>query len=150
MQPEIVVNVKRVGAPDVPLPRYQSPGAAGLDLVAAIPTPVTLAPGGSQPIPTGIAIQIPDRHIVGLVFARSGLAARHGINLANGVGVIDSDYIGEIVCVLRNNGGQPYVVRPGDRVAQLVFTPVAVATLRVVEQLESTERGSGGFGSTGV
>ncbi|MGI6609285.1 MAG: dUTP diphosphatase [Limnochordia bacterium] len=150
MQSEIVVKVMRVGAQHAPLPQYQSPGAAGLDLAANIAVAITIAPRASQRIPTGIAIQIPERNIMGLVFARSGLAARHGINLANGVGVIDSDYIGEIVCVLQNNREQPYVVHPGDRIAQLVFVPVAVATLRVVEQLESTERGSGGFGSTGV
>ncbi|MGI6082009.1 MAG: dUTP diphosphatase [Limnochordia bacterium] len=150
MQREIEVKVKRVGVGHVKLPEYQTPGAAGLDLAANIPAPVTLEAGSRRPIPTGIAIQIPTRSIMGLVFARSGLAARAGINLANGVGVIDSDYIGEIICVLQNNGDQPYVVQPGDRIAQLVFVPLVVAELREVEHLESTERGCGGFGSTGV
>ncbi|NLN18656.1 MAG: dUTP diphosphatase [Firmicutes bacterium] len=150
MQLEIEVNVKRVGVQHVELPEYQTPGAAGLDLAANIATPLTIHPGARRPIPTGIAIQIPNRNIMGLVFARSGLAARAGINLANGVGVIDSDYIGEIICVLQNNGDQPYTVHPGDRIAQLVFVPLVVAKLRETERLEATERGCGGFGSTGV
>ena len=149
MHHDITVKVKRVGAGHASLPQYATAGAAGLDLSASISHPVTLAPQTRSLIPTGIAIEMPHRHLVGLVFARSGLAAKHGVCLANGVGVIDSDYTGEILCALLNTGDTPYVVRPGDRIAQLVFVPVAAASLVVVDELAATTRGAGGFGSTG-
>jgi dUTP pyrophosphatase len=149
MHDDITVKVKRVGAECTALPEYATAGAAGLDLAASIGQPITIAPHARVLIPTGMAIEMPHRHLVGLVFARSGLAAKHGVCLANGVGVIDSDYTGEIICALYNSGGSSYVVHPGDRIAQLVFVPVAVASLVVVEGLAETARGSGGFGSTG-
>lgn len=150
MQQDIVVKVKRVGEGRTELPEYASAGAAGLDLAANIPSPMIIPAGGRERIPTGVAVQMPDRYLVGLVFARSGLASRYGVNLANSVGVIDSDYTGEIICVLQNNGDESYTVRPGDRIAQLVFLPLAVASLQLVSELEETTRGTGGFGSTGV
>lgn len=150
MQQEITVNVKRIGPEYAPLPKYATAGSAGMDLSANIAQAITLAPGQRSLIPTGIAIAIPNRYLVGLVFARSGLAGRHGVCLANGVGVIDSDYTGEILCALKNTGDKPYLVQPGDRIAQLVFVPIAVASFAVVEDLAATERGAGGFGSTGV
>lgn len=129
-------------------PEYATDGSAGMDLTAAMDQPITLKVGGRAMIPTGIAIQIPEGY-GGFVFPRSGLAYKKGISMANCVGVIDSDYTGEIKVVLHNISGHDYTVNPGDRVAQLVFLPVPRAELEEVEELEETRRGSGGFGSTG-
>ncbi|HEY8495676.1 MAG TPA: dUTP diphosphatase [Limnochordales bacterium] len=147
----IAVPVRRVSplAERFPLPSYATAGAAGLDLRACLAEPVTLAPGERRLIPTGIAIALPSPRLVALVFARSGLASRYGIQLANGVGVIDSDYRGEILCAMQNAGSEPFTVQPGDRIAQLVVMPVARISWREVEDLEPSERGAGGFGSTG-
>ena len=135
---------------DIPLPSYATAGSAGLDLRACIDAPVTL--GGDFPnaalVPTGIAAAIPPGY-VGLVFPRSGLAIKHGVTLSNSVGVIDSDYRGEIGVGLVNLSGVPYTIQPGERIAQMALIPVAQATLAVVEELDETSRGSGGFGSTG-
>jgi len=150
---KIEVKVKPVSpliGRTVPLPRYATEGAAGLDLAACIEEPRTLLPGERALIPTGIAIQLPGPHVGAFLFARSGLAARAGIHLANGVGVIDSDYTGEILCAVVNGGSEPFEIRPGDRIAQMVFLPVYVADLMVVEELEPTGRGAGGFGHTGI
>lgn len=148
----MVVPVRRVSAlaRRWPLPAYATPGAAGLDLRACLEEPVTLAPGERSLIPTGIAIALPSPAWVALVFARSGLASRHGIQLANGVGVIDSDYRGEIRCALQNAGREPFSVQPGDRIAQLVVMPVARIVWQEVDDLEPSARGAGGFGSTGT
>jgi len=143
----IDVQVKQVRN-STPLPAYATAGAAGMDLRAALDNELVLAPGERALVPTGIALQIPNGY-VGLVFARSGLASRHGIALANGVGVIDADYRGEVLCALQNNSSAPYTVTPGDRVAQLAFIPVAHARLVPVADLTDTARGEGGFGSTG-
>lgn len=132
------------------LPSYQTEGAAGMDLHACVLEAILIAPGQRVRVPTGIAIQLPSKDVVTLVYARSGIAWRHGIGLPNGVGVIDSDYTGEIQVLLTNFSPEPYQIAPGDRVAQLVFAPVYVANLVQVDALETTERGSGGFGSTGV
>jgi dUTP pyrophosphatase len=112
MMVEIQVKVKKLPHALPGLPFYATPGAAGLDLPACLSTPLTLAPGERQTVPTGIAIQLPHAGVVGLVFPRSGLAARFGVNLANSVGVIDSDYTGEILCVLINHGSQPMTDNP--------------------------------------
>lgn len=133
-----------------PLPTVATAGAAGLDLTAFIDEPLVLAPGERRLVPTGISIALPGPHLVGLVFARSGLASRVGIQLANGVGVIDSDYRGEIQVALQHAGSEPYVVNPGDRIAQLVIVPVVAVAWNEVEELSRSERGEGGFGSTGV
>jgi dUTP pyrophosphatase len=135
---------------DLPPPAYQSAQAAGLDLVAAVPaaSPVVLAPGAWASIPTGIAIALPP-DTEGQVRPRSGLAARHGVTVLNAPGTIDADYRGEVGVVLINHGREPFSVTRGMRIAQLVVAPVAHATLRVVENLDGTDRGSGGFGSTG-
>lgn len=130
-------------------PSYATPGAAGIDLAAAIVEPVTVEPGERVMIPTGLAVDMPTTEIVGLVFPRSGLAARHGLALANAVGVIDSDYKGEILCPVQNNGEQPYQIKPGDRIAQLLFMPVLKVQIEFTEGLSESERGKGGFGSTG-
>ncbi|MGG0755450.1 dUTP diphosphatase [Brevibacillus laterosporus] len=135
---------------DIPLPHYATAGSAGLDLAACIEQEITIAPGERAKIPTGIAVQMPDASMVGLVFPRSGNAFKHGISLTNAVGVIDSDYTGEIQVLLQNlDTTEPFVVRKGDRVAQLLFMPVTQARLEIVDELEKTERGAGGFGSTG-
>lgn len=145
------VEVKRVrGGADRPLPRYATAGAAGMDLTAALDEPVELLPGQRLLVPTGIAIGLPGPHLVALVFARSGLASKHGIQLANGVGVIDSDYRGEIKVALQNNGAEPFVIRDGDRIAQLVVMPVVAVEWKEVKELQPSERGAGGFGSTGI
>jgi dUTP pyrophosphatase len=131
------------------LPKYATPGSAGLDLTAAIDAPRTLAPGERTGIPAGIIVEIPSGY-EGQVRARSGLAARAGLALTNGVGTIDSDYRGEVIVLVVNLGSAPYTFEPGERVAQLVITPVPRVEVIEVEKLgEPTERGAGGFGSTG-
>ena len=134
---------------DIPFPFYASAGAAGMDLCACMDEPVTIAPRQIVSLPTGIAIALPSANYVALVFARSGLGIKHGVALANGVGVIDSDYRGEIRVGLVNQSDVPYTIQPGDRVAQLAVMPVVQAQLERVETLDETERGAGGFGSTG-
>jgi dUTP pyrophosphatase len=131
-------------------PKYATSGAAGMDLHACMESPITIHPGQRVRVPTGVAFQFPGPHVVGLVYARSGLAWRHGIGLPNGVGVIDSDYTGEIQVLLTNFSDVPYEIRPGDRIAQIVFAPVYLARLVEVERLTETERGARGFGSTGI
>ena len=134
---------------DIPFPSRATEGSAGLDLMACLDEPVSIAPRQLVRIPTGIAIALPGPEHVALVFARSGLGIKHGISLSNGVGVIDSDYRGEIQVGLTNLSDTPYTVQPGDRIAQLVVMPVAVPELEIVTELEDTQRGTGGFGSTG-
>ncbi len=131
-------------------PQYATAGSAGMDLCAAIEEEITLAKGEIRLIPTGIAIALPSAEHVALVYARSGLAIKHGITMANAVGVIDSDYRGEIKVGVINLGADDFVICPGDRIAQLVFEPVCIAQLNEVRSLNDTDRGSGGFGSTGV
>ncbi|MCL5286179.1 MAG: dUTP diphosphatase [Nitrospirae bacterium] len=146
-----VIYIKRVGEKgDGPLPSCATPGSAGLDLRAAIKNPVTIPPGGRHLVPSGIAVDIKDPEIVGIVASRSGLSLKHGIRVAQGIGVIDSDYHGEIGVILANDGTEPYTVVPGDRIAQLLFMPVILAELRPVEHFfGETSRGEGGFGHTG-
>lgn len=129
-------------------PQRQTEGSAGFDLQACIEAPVTLAPGGSYAFPTGIAAEIP-QGLVGLIFCRSGLGVKHGVSLPNCVGVIDSDYRGELIVPLRNFGDKAYTIQPGERIAQLVIIPVCLPLLEEAEELSSTQRGTGGFGSTG-
>lgn len=132
------------------LPAYQSAGAAGADLVAALPEGaiVTLPPGGREMVPTGIAIALPPGYEA-QVRPRSGLAARHGVTVLNSPGTVDADYRGEIRVILINLGAEPFKIQRGDRIAQLVVAPVTMAAFDVRETLDETERGSGGFGSTG-
>ena len=135
---------------ELPWPSRATEGSAGLDLAACIDRDVTIAPRQLVCIPTGVAIALPGPEYVALVFARSGLGIRHGIALSNGVGVIDSDYRGELQVGLTNLSDTPYTIRPGDRIAQLVVTPVVLPQVEIVEELEDTGRGTGGFGSTGL
>ena len=133
----------------IPAPRFATPGSAAMDLCACLDEDVTLKAGARQVLPTGIAIALPSADYVALICARSGLASKHGITMANGVGVIDSDYRGEIGVGLVNLGSEPYTVQPGDRIAQLMVVPVVQPTVTVAEDLDETDRGAGGFGSTG-
>lgn len=134
---------------DIPLPYYATPGAAAMDLHACMDEVAVIPAGGRTVIPTGIAIALPSPDYVALVFARSGLGIKHGIAPANCVGVIDSDYRGEILVGLQNSGDTDFTVRPGDRIAQLMITPVVQATIQMTDNLDQTQRGAGGFGSTG-
>ena len=141
------LNIKKVKSNAI-LPVRATEGSAGADMCACIDSPVTLWPGRRELIPTGIAMEI-EPGWVGLQFGRSGLGTKHGITLSNAVGVIDSDYRGEVYVALINHGELPYTIQHGERIAQLVFVPVAVAGIVEVDELSSTERGMGGFGSTG-
>ena len=134
---------------EIPAPFYASAGAAAMDLHACMDEAVTIPAGGRKVIPTGIAIALPSADYVALVFARSGLGIKHGIAPANCVGVIDSDYRGEIMVGLQNSGDTDYVIQPADRIAQLMITPVVQAAVELVDELDDTARGAGGFGSTG-
>lgn len=134
---------------EIPLPSYATAGSAGMDLRACIDGPVTVEPGQRVTIPTGFAIALPDPGWVALIYARSGLAVKHGIAPANCVGVVDSDYRGEIVVALQSYAGESYTIQPGERIAQMVITPVHQADIELVDELDDTARGAGGFGSTG-
>lgn len=134
---------------EIPLPSYATAGSAGMDLRACLDSPVTLAPGARALLPTGLAIALPGPEWVALIVGRSGLGVKHGVTLSNCVGVIDSDYRGELQVGLINQGQEPYTVEPGDRIAQLLVVPVVQAALTVTDTLDETERGSSGFGSTG-
>jgi dUTP pyrophosphatase len=130
------------------LPTYGTQEAAGADLYACLNEAVTIEPGASAWISTGLALEIP-KGCAGLIYARSGSACKRGLAPANKVGVIDSDYRGEVVVVLHNHGSQPQTVEPGERIAQLVITPVLTPAYEEVKELSSSDRGTGGFGSTG-
>jgi len=146
----ITVKIKKVSNNSLALPAYATAASAGVDLCADLKEALNLSPGENVKIPTGLAIELPGPHVVALVFARSGLASRYGIGLTNGVGVIDSDYRGEIQVLIQNFGNRPIKVNPGDRIAQMVFMPIFRAVIEEVAELEETARGSGGFGSTGI
>ena len=148
----MTTNVKVLLSRGMTMPTYATDGSAAVDLRAAIEEndPVTIAPGARAKIPTGIAIALEDANVVAVLAARSGLAIKSGINLANGIGVIDSDYRGEISVGLYNASDVPFTVHRGDRIAQLMFLPVYAANLIEAEALDETARGEGGFGSTGV
>ena len=131
------------------IPRRATPGSAGLDLHACVDTPVTINPQKLVMVPTGLSMSLPHSGYGAFLFARSGLGIKHGICLSNGVGVIDSDYRGEICVGLCNVSDTPYTIEPGERIAQLVVLPVAILESEQVETLDETQRGTGGFGSTG-
>ena len=133
---------------DIPPPYYATAGAAALDLHACIEEDTIIPPHGRVMIPTGIAAAIPEGY-VGIMAVRSSMGAKNGINLANGIGVIDSDFRGQLHVTLYNTTDAPYTVHSGDRIAQLMIVPVAHPTIKVVDELPQTERGEGGFGSTG-
>jgi len=146
----LVLAVKRVraAANPLPLPSYATAGAAGMDLLADIEEPMELLPGARALVPTGLVIEIPDG-FEAQIRPRSGLALRHGITLPNAPGTIDSDYRGEVQVILANLGSEPFTIRRGDRIAQLVLAAIARAELREAVDVSATQRGSGGFGHTG-
>lgn len=131
------------------LPSYGSSGAAGADLYACLDEPLLIAPGESGWVPTGIALEIPEGY-AGLIYARSGLACKYGLAPANKVGVVDSDYRGQIMVVLHNHSREERVIAHGDRIAQLLITPVLIPDFVFSDALSTSERDSGGFGSTGI
>ncbi len=131
------------------IPARATSGSAGMDLYACIDEPVTVNPGEKAVIPTGIAIALPSPELGAFIFARSGLAIKHGIGLLNAVGVIDSDYRGEICVGLINQLSEPYTIAPDERIAQMIIMPVSLIPVEEAKELDETERGAGGFGSTG-
>lgn len=142
------MNVKKLH-PQANLPKRATEGSAGYDLYACLEQDMVINPGEIAKIPTGIAIALPEKNMVALVFGRSGNGVNHGVVPANGVGVIDSDYRGEIVVGLINNGKEPFSVHPADRIAQMVIVPIVLPRLVETDHLDETLRGADGFGSTG-
>jgi dUTP pyrophosphatase len=138
----------RVGR-DMELPRRATAGSAGLDLRACLDAPLLLEPGATHLVPTGIAIHLDDPGLAAVLLPRSGLGHKHGIVLGNLVGLVDSDYQGQVMVSVWNRGGVVYTIQPGDRIAQMVIVPVVQVELEVVEEFEESARGAGGFGSTG-
>ncbi|WP_024871790.1 dUTP diphosphatase [Tolumonas lignilytica] len=147
-QIELKILDARIGN-EFPLPEYATPGSAGLDLRACLDAAVELAPGETQLIPTGLAIHIADPGLCATILPRSGLGHKHGIVLGNLVGLIDSDYQGQLMVSVWNRGQVTFTIQPGERIAQLVFMPVVQATFAVVDEFDASERGEGGFGSSG-
>lgn len=147
---ELKVLDERVGQEGFPVPTYATLGSAGLDLRALLDEPLVLEPMKDTIVPTGIAIHIKDPNLAAILLPRSGLGAKHGIILGNGVGLIDADYQGELKISLFNRSNKAFTIQPGDRVAQMVLMPVALAEFKIVEEFGESERGAGGFGSTGV
>lgn len=149
MSVRITLRIKRLpGSDGMPLPAYQTAHAAGMDLLAALDGELVLAPGKRALVPAGIAIELPDGYEA-QVRPRSGLALKHGIGLVNSPGTIDADYRGEVGVILINHGDEPFTVRRGDRIAQMVISPVARAEIAEAEELGETARNDGGFGHTG-
>jgi dUTP pyrophosphatase len=138
----------RVGK-EFPLPRYSTDGAAGVDLIACIDEHLRIEPGEAHLVPTGIAIHIADTELAAVLLPRSGLGHQHGIVLGNLVGLIDSDYQGQVFVSCWNRGHEHFVIQPGDRIAQMVFVPVVQARFEIVDDFTQSSRGAGGFGHTG-
>jgi dUTP pyrophosphatase len=152
MTETLILRIRRLNPGkdrDLPIPEYMSPGAAGLDLPAAIEREIILAPGEIRLVPTGLALALPTGY-EGQIRPRSGLALKHGITLVNSPGTIDSDYRGELGLAVINLGQTPYTIRRGDRLAQLVIQRVHQADIQLVEDLETTDRADGGFGHSGL
>jgi dUTP pyrophosphatase len=152
MSTEPVIQLKRLHAErdgDIPLPRYMTPHAAGMDICAAVEDSLTLAPGRIALVPTGFAMALPTGYEA-QVRPRSGLAVKHGLTVVNSPGTIDSDYRGEVKVALINLGQEPYTLRRGERIAQMVVQQFAQAQIREVAELDETQRNEGGFGSTGI
>ena len=146
---ELKILNPRIGK-QIPLPKRATTGSAGLDLRACLDAPLELPPGETKLIPTGLAIHIADPQLAAVIIPRSGLGHKHGIVLGNLVGLIDSDYQGELMISCWNRGREPFTVAPGERIAQLVIVPVVQADFEIVERFDESERGAGGFGHTGV
>ncbi len=134
---------------EIPLPEYATPGSAGLDLRACLETETIINPGETLLIPTGMAIHINDPDLAAMLLPRSGLGHKHGIVLGNLVGLIDSDYQGQVFVSCWNRGQQPFTIIPGERIAQMIFVPVIQAEFELVQEFDQSDRGEGGFGHTG-
>ncbi|UCH52620.1 MAG: dUTP diphosphatase [Pseudomonadota bacterium] len=145
---QVKVLDKRVGD-EFPLPRYATDGAAGMDLHACLEEHLHIAPGEAHLVPTGIAIHMEDTNMAAVLLPRSGLGHKHGIVLGNLVGLIDSDYQGQVFVSVWNRGEHSFTIEPGDRIAQMVFVPVIQAEFEVVDKFTESQRGAGGFGSSG-
>lgn len=145
---ELKVLDARIGK-SIPLPHYATPGSAGLDMRACIDEPLTVAAGESVLVPTGLAMHIRDRRLAAVLLPRSGLGHKHGLVLGNLTGLIDSDYQGQIFISCWNRGSRSYEIRPGERIAQMVFVPVEQVRFEIVEEFDESDRGSGGFGHSG-
>lgn len=146
---ELKILDSRIGS-EFPLPAYATPGSAGMDLRAMIDTAMTIAPGETQLIPTGIAVHVADPGLAAVILPRSGLGHKHGIVLGNLVGLIDSDYQGPLMVSCWNRSDTPFTLEIGDRLAQLVFVPVVQAQFKLVDEFDSSDRGEGGFGHSGT
>ncbi len=138
----------RVGT-DFPLPEYATPGSAGVDMRACLDEPLVLEPGQTELIPTGMAVHVDDPGLAAVLLPRSGLGHKHGVVLGNLTGLIDSDYQGQVFISCWNRGNAPFTIEPGERIAQMVILPVVQVRFDVVESFEESERGAGGFGSSG-
>jgi dUTP pyrophosphatase len=138
----------RVGR-EIPLPGYATDGSAGLDLRACLDAPITLEPGQTHLVPTGFAIHLEDPGLAAVLLPRSGLGHKHGIVLGNLVGLIDSDYQGQVMVSVWNRGSHPFMISPGERIAQMIIVPVVQVELEVVSEFDESARGAGGFGSSG-
>jgi dUTP pyrophosphatase len=145
---ELKILDKRIGK-EFPLPKYATDGSAGMDLYACLDEHLHVAPGETHLVPTGIAIHLDDRHLAAMILPRSGLGHKHGIVLGNLVGLIDSDYQGQIFISVWNRGQHSFTIEPGDRIAQMIIVPIALADFKVVDQFTPSARGAGGFGHTG-
>lgn len=145
---ELKVLDPRVGD-SIPLPRYATDGSAGLDMRACIDAPLTVAPGHTVLVPTGIALHIADSTLAAVLLPRSGLGHKHGLVLGNLTGLIDSDYQGQVFISCWNRGAVSYEVQPGERIAQMVFVPVEQVQFRIVDEFDDSDRGAGGFGHSG-
>ncbi len=145
---ELKILDERLGG-EFPMPHYATGGSAGLDMRACLDQPLTLGPGETELLPTGLAIHIGDPGLAAVLLPRSGLGHKYGIVLGNLTGLIDSDYQGQVYVSCWNRGGEPYVIEPGDRIAQMVFVPVEQVAFDVVDEFHESERGAGGFGHSG-
>ncbi|MGY5451323.1 dUTP diphosphatase [Agarivorans sp. MS3-6] len=151
MMTQIALKIldQRIGT-TFPIPEYATPGSAGMDLRACLDTAIELAPGQTELLPTGLAIHIADPSLAATILPRSGLGHKHGIVLGNLVGLIDSDYQGQLMVSCWNRGQTHFTIQPGERIAQLVFVPVVQASFEIVEDFNASQRGEGGFGHSGT
>ena len=148
MEVELKILNKKMGK-ELPLPQYATDGSAGLDLRACLDSALEIHPGETHLVPTGLAIHMKNSNMAATLLPRSGLGHKHGIVLGNLVGLIDSDYQGEVLISVWNRGSETFIIQPGERIAQMVFVPVIKAKFKLVEEFEKTERGAGGFGHSG-
>lgn len=146
---ELKILDPRIGK-SMPLPNYATEGSAGLDMRACIGEPLIINPGATELVPTGLAIHIADSGLAAVLLPRSGLGHRHGLVLGNLMGLIDSDYQGQVYISCWNRGSQAYEIKPGERIAQMVFVPVEQVRFEVVEEFQNSDRGDGGFGHSGT